>query len=117
LQTDEQRTADEQALWERRQQHAALRQVAALVRQGTAMIRQRQADDLDAWLQTCRASPSVEFQHCVDVLQRDSAAVKAAFTLPLVNGVGCRAHQPPEADQAEWIWPHAVGPPPATSAG
>jgi transposase len=31
------------------------------VRQGTTIIRQRQADDLKAWLQTCRANPSVEF--------------------------------------------------------
>jgi transposase len=78
LQAEEQRMADEQALWECLQQHEELRQVAVLVRQGTAMIRQRQADDLDAWLQTCRASSSVELRNFVDVLQRDSAAVKAA---------------------------------------
>ena len=57
-----------------------------LVQQGAAMIRQRQAADLDAWLQTCQASPSVELQNFVDVLQRDYAAVKAALTLPWSNG-------------------------------
>lgn len=86
LQDEEQRTADEQALWARLQQHAELREVAALVRQGTTMIRQRQADTLDAWLQLCRASPSVEVQNFVDMLQRDYAAVKAALTLPWSNG-------------------------------
>ena len=50
------------------------------------MIRQRQVDALDSWLQTCQASPSVEVQNFVDVLQRDYAAVKAALTLPWSNG-------------------------------
>jgi transposase len=50
------------------------------------MIRQRQVDALDSWLQTCHASPSVEVQNFVDVLQRDYAAVKAALMLPWSNG-------------------------------
>ena len=78
LQTAAQRTADEQALWARLQQHAELREVAALVCQGTTMIRQRQAAELDAWLQACRASTSVEVQNCAEWLQRDDAAVHAA---------------------------------------
>jgi transposase len=86
LQTEEQRTADEQALWERLQQHAERREVAALVGQGTTMIRQRQADDLDPWLQASRASPSVELQNCAEWLQRDYAAVKAALMLPWSTG-------------------------------
>ena len=86
LQPAEQRTADAQALWDRLQQHAELQEVAALVHQGTTMIRQRQVDVLDSWLQTCQASPSVEVQNFVDVLQRDYAAVKAALTLPWSNG-------------------------------
>jgi transposase len=71
---------------EQLQQHTELTHVQQLVQQGTAMIRQRQAEDLDAWLQTCHASPSVELQNFVDVLQRDYAAVKAALTLPWSNG-------------------------------
>jgi transposase len=86
LQAEDQRTAHEQALWQRLQQHEELQQVAALVRQGTTMIRQRQADALDAWLQACRASPSVELQNCAEWLQRDYAAVKAALTLPWSSG-------------------------------
>ena len=86
LQPAAQRTTDAQALWERLQQHAELQEVAALVHQGTLMIRQRQVDALDSWLQTCHASPSVEIQNFVDVLQRDYAAVKAALTLPWSNG-------------------------------
>jgi hypothetical protein len=53
LQAEEQRTADEQALWERLQQHDELRPVAALVREGTAMIRQLQADVLDTRVTGC----------------------------------------------------------------
>jgi transposase len=86
LQADEQRTADAQALWERLQQHDELSQVAALVCQGTTMIRQRQAEALDAGLQACQASPSVELQHCAAWLQRDYPAVKAALTLPWSTG-------------------------------
>ena len=83
---EERRTPDQQILWERLQQHDELRQVAALVRQGTMMIRQQQADDLVSWLQACRASASVELQNCAEWLQRDYAAVHAALRLPWSTG-------------------------------
>jgi transposase len=86
LQAEAQRTPDEQARWKRLQQHPELRQVAALVCQGTRMIRQRQADTFDPWLQACQASPSVELRHCAKWLRRDSAAVKAALTLSWSTG-------------------------------
>jgi len=94
-----------QALVAQLQQHPELTRVQQLVQQGTAMIRQRQAANLEAWLQACRGSPSVALQNCAEGLQRDYAAVKAALTLPLVNRAGRRSHQPLEADQAQWIWP------------
>jgi transposase len=71
LKTEDQRTPDEHALWARLQQHDELQQVAALVRQGTTMIRQQQVDVLDAWLQACRVSSSVELRNCAEWLQRD----------------------------------------------
>jgi transposase len=86
LKAEEQRTSDEHALWTRLQQHEELQQVAALICQGTTMIRQRQAVDLDAWLQACRTSASVELRNCAEWLQRDYAAVKAALTLPWSTG-------------------------------
>jgi transposase len=86
LQADAQRTPEEQALWERLQQHDELRQVAALVRQGTTMIRQRQADTFAPWLQACQASPSVELRNCAEWLRRDAAAVHAALQLPWSTG-------------------------------
>ena len=58
----------------------------ALMPQGRAMIRQRAADEWDAWLRACRPSDIVEVQHFVDVLQRDDAAVNAALTLPWATG-------------------------------
>ena len=86
VQAADTRTADEQALWARLQQHPELGQIQALVQQGRAIIRQRHAAELDAWLLACRTSGIVEVQHFVDVLQRDYAAVKAAVTLPWSNG-------------------------------
>jgi transposase len=86
IQAEEQRTADAQALWERLQQHDELRQVAALVRQGTMLIRQRQVDALDLWLQACQASPSVELRNCAEWLRRDYAAVYAALRHPWSTG-------------------------------
>jgi transposase len=86
LQAAEQRTADEQVRWERLQQHDELRQVAGLVCQGTLMIRQRQAETLDAWLKACSTSQSVELQNCAEWLRRDYAAVQAALTLPWSSG-------------------------------
>ena len=70
----------------RLRQHPELVQIQALVQQGRAIIRQRHADELDAWLLACRTSDIVELQNFVDVLQRDYAAVKAALTLPWSNG-------------------------------
>ena len=84
--TEDTRTADEQALWARLQQHPELVQMQALMQQGRAIIRQRHADALDAWLLACRTSSIVELQNFVDVLQRDYAAVKAALTLPWSTG-------------------------------
>ena len=86
FQDTEKRSAADQALVAQLQQHTELTHVQQLVQQGTAMVRQRQAADLDAWLQSCQASSSVELQNFVAVLQRDYAAVKAALTLPWSNG-------------------------------
>ena len=82
----EKRSAADQTLVAQLQQHTELAHVQQLVQQGAAMIRQRQAAELDPWLQTCQASSSVEVQNFVAVLQRDYAAVKAALTLPWSNG-------------------------------
>jgi transposase len=70
MQAEDTRTSDEQVL----------------VQQGTAMIRQRHADELDAWLLACRTSPIVELQNFADVFQRDYAAVHAALRLPWSTG-------------------------------
>ena len=86
LQAEEQRTPDDHALWTRLQQYDELRQVAALVRQETTMIRQQQADDLEPWLQACRTSASVELRNCAEWLRRDYAAVHAALRLPWSTG-------------------------------
>ena len=63
---------------------AGLRVSAALFAVGRHS--KQQAAALDAWLQSCQASSSVELQNFVAVLQRDYAAVKAALTFPWSNG-------------------------------
>jgi hypothetical protein len=70
-QDTETRSAAAQTRMEQRQQSPALPPVQQLVPQGIAMIRQRQAAELDAWLQACPARPSVERRHCAAWLQRD----------------------------------------------
>ncbi len=86
LQPAEHRTPEEQTLWEQLQHHPDLPQVTGLIQQGREMIRQRQVEGLEPWLQACAASPSVEVQSFAEVLQRDYAAVKAALQLPWSSG-------------------------------
>jgi transposase len=86
LEAEDQRTPDDHALWGRLQQHDELRQVAALVRQGTMMIREQQVDGLESWLQACQASASAELRNCAEWLRRDYAAVHAALRLPWSTG-------------------------------
>jgi transposase len=73
---------------EQLQQHPDLTHVQQLVPQGMTMIRQRQADAFEAWLQACRARTSVELRNGAEWLQRDYAAVHAALRLPWSTGPG-----------------------------
>ena len=79
-------SAQDQALVAQLQQHPELTHVQQLVQQGAALIRQQQVDGLDAWLQACRASSSVELRNCAEWLRRDYAAVHAALRLPWSTG-------------------------------
>jgi hypothetical protein len=50
------------------------------------MVRQRDGESLDAWLQQAHASAIPEVQRFAVGLERDGAAVRAALTLPHNNG-------------------------------
>jgi transposase len=77
------------------------------------MIRQRQADALEAWLHACGDSPSVALRNFVAVLQRDDTAVKAALTLPWSTGQVEGHINRLKLIKRRGVWPHAVGPPAA----
>jgi transposase len=68
-----------------RQEHA-INEAYLLVQQFVAMVRNRQRDVFDAWLQACRRSGIPDRQTFAEGLQRDYSAVKAALLLPYSNG-------------------------------
>jgi len=50
------------------------------------MLRQRDVDALEPWLQDAATSGIAEFKHFAASLRRDVAAVRAALSLPWSNG-------------------------------
>ncbi len=61
-------------------------QAYQLAQEFIQMVRERQAERFDDWLQRARASGVSELQGFVGGLQRDKAAVVAALSLPYSNG-------------------------------
>ena len=86
FQTEATRTAADQQLWERLQAHVELCQVHDLIHEFAYMVRQREPEGFDSWLQVCRNSTIPELRNFADGLLRDYAAVKAALTLPWSTG-------------------------------
>jgi transposase len=80
-------TAEDQALLDRlRQAHPAFAQVIVLAHGFAQLLRGRQPERLDVWLQQAATSSLTVFQRLAKSLQRDYAAVKAGVTLPWSNG-------------------------------
>ena len=76
-------TAEEQALLDRlRQAHPAFAQAIALAHGLAQLLRARQPERLDTWLEQAATSALVAMQRLAKSVQRDSAAVKAGVTLP-----------------------------------
>jgi transposase len=76
-------TAEEQALLDRlRQAHPAFAQAIALAQGFAQLLRARQPERLDTWLQQAATSSLAALQRLAKSLQRDYAAVKAGLTLP-----------------------------------
>jgi len=83
LRQPEHLTAEEQALLDRlRQAHPAFAQAIALAQGFAQLLRARQPEQLDAWLQQAATSSLVVFQRVAHSFQRDYAAIKAGVTLP-----------------------------------
>ena len=76
-------TEDEQPLLTRLcQAPAAFAQAMALAQGFAQLLRARQPERLDAWLQQAATSSLAAFRRLAQSFQRDEAAVKAGVTLP-----------------------------------
>jgi transposase len=76
-------TVEDQALLDRLPQaHPAFAQAMALAQGFAQLLRARQPEQLDAWLQQAATSAFAAFRRVAKSLQRDYAAVKAGVTLP-----------------------------------
>jgi transposase len=80
-------TEDEQHLLARlHQAHDAFAQAVVLAQGFAQLLRARQPERLDAWLQQAATSSLVAFQRLAKSFQRDYAAIKAGVTLPWSTG-------------------------------
>jgi transposase len=87
LRRPEQRTADEvEQLAQVRTQSAAIAEAIALAEDFTTLVRQRQPDQLDAWLTRAATSTLTALRRFATGLYTDYAAIKAGMTLPWSNG-------------------------------
>jgi len=76
-------TVEDQALLDRLPQaHPAFAQAMALAQGFAQLLRARQPEQLDAWVQQAATSALTAFRRLAKSLQRDYAAVKAGVTLP-----------------------------------
>ncbi|NTU84055.1 MAG: transposase [Chloroflexales bacterium] len=63
-----------------------LAQTYPLVQQFQQMVRHRQVEQLDPWLEACSTAGASEIQTFAAGIRQDGAAVRAALTLPYSNG-------------------------------
>jgi transposase len=80
-------TAEDQAVLDQLQQaHPAFAQAMALAQGFAPLLRARQPEQLDTWLQQATTSSLAAFRRLAQSFQRDYAAVKAGLTLPWSSG-------------------------------
>ena len=83
---DKRDETDEQVLMDLQGRHPELADATQLAREFAHLVRQRQPDDLEPWLERAAASLSDAFQRFAKRLREDYDAVKAGVTLPWSNG-------------------------------
>jgi transposase len=86
LQPAEKRTSEQQSFVDRLTRLAAVGLVAELGRQFIQIVRDRQAEELDRWIERVKESAEPELRRFVAGLKRDYAAVRAALEEPWSNG-------------------------------
>jgi transposase len=77
---------DKQQIIQLQAQHAELAEAIALTQDFAALVRQRQGDELQSWLQRAATSCLRPFQGFANGLWEDYEAVKAGLTLPWSTG-------------------------------
>lgn len=80
------REPDDEQLVQRMAQHPTLAEAIELALQFAFLVRQRQPDQLDSWLEQAQNSQLSPFHRFAKRLQEDYDAVKAGVTLPWSNG-------------------------------
>jgi transposase len=86
LQEPQKRVADDEQLVQRMAQHPELAEAIELAQNFAFLVRQRQPDQLDSWLEQALGSQLSPFHRFAKRLQEDYDAVKAGVTLPWSNG-------------------------------
>jgi transposase len=76
----EQLEATEKTLLEHLRRDGVMANAHDLAQSFQAMVRQRQADQFDSWLQACSSAEAVELQNFATSLRREESAIRAALT-------------------------------------
>jgi transposase len=84
--SDEGLAEEDRALWERLRRFEELAWVQRMAANFAAMVRERQVGAFDRWLADSRTGPVPELRNCALGLEKDSATVQAALSLPWSNG-------------------------------
>ncbi len=86
LQPAEKRTNEQQSFIDRLVRLDEVGPVAELARQFVQIIRERQSEELDGWIERAKNSAAPELRRFAAGLKRDEAAVRAALEEPWSNG-------------------------------
>lgn len=77
---------DEESVLRRLLQDEELAQSYALAQQFQQMVRRRQVEQLNPWLERCQSEGASELQSFAAGLRQEGAAIRAALSLPYSNG-------------------------------
>jgi transposase len=83
---EQQGAAEQQRIAELRSLHPVLDEAVQLTQEFAGLVRDRQAEQLDAWLERASASTAAGFRSFAASLRRDEAAVRAGMSLPWSTG-------------------------------
>jgi transposase len=86
LRDPEQMQASEKTILEHLPGDPLLAKAHDLAQSFQAMVRQRQADDLDNWLQDCSGAGAAELVNFATSLRREESAMRAALSEPWSTG-------------------------------